>query len=234
MSVKAAVIYASFLGMAGITLLWASTNMLAVAIVLAGFAIYVGVYSLILKRNCVYASLVGSLAGAAPPLAGYCAISSRFDMGAVILLSIFSLWQIPHSYAIALYRFDDYAAASIPALPVQRGLPEVKTHIVGYIIAFLAAALMLTFRGYTGYGFLAVAAVMGSAWLVVALSGFRTADNRLWGKRLFVFSILTLFALSIMMSVDFASPGASDGYAPGSPASQSSSQVPSRQDAERI
>jgi protoheme IX farnesyltransferase len=230
MPVTTAVIYASFLGMAGITLLWAATNLLAVAIVLAGFAIYVGVYSLILKRNCVYASLVGSLAGAAPPLAGYCAISSRFDMGAVILLSIFSLWQMPHCYAIAIFRFEDYAAASLPVLPVRQGLPAVKSHIAGYILAFLAAALMLTFRGYTGYGFLAVAAALGSVWLVMALSGYRTSDNRLWGKRLFVFSILIIFALSVMMSIDFTGPGASDNYAAGSPVSRSRHPVFSRQD----
>jgi heme o synthase len=230
MPVKAAVIYASFLGVAGATLLWAATNLLAVAIVLAGFAIYVGAYSLILKRNCVYASLVGSLAGAAPPLAGYCAVSSRFDTGAAILLSIFSLWQMPHCYAIAIFRCDDYAAASLPVLPVQQGLPAVKTHIAGYILAFLAAALMLTFRGYTGYGFLAVAAVMGSVWLVMALSGYRTSDNRLWGKRLFVFSILIIFALSVMMSIDYTAPGASDNCAAGSQTFRSHHPVFSRKD----
>jgi heme o synthase len=234
MPVKMAVFYASLLGMAGTTLLWAATNLLAVAIVLAGFAIYVGVYSLILKRNCVYASLVGSLAGAAPPLAGYCAVSGRFDTGAVILLSIFSLWQMPHCYAIAIFRFDDYAAASLPVLPVQQGSPALKTHIACYIMAFLAAALMLTFCGFTGYGFLAVAAVMGSVWLVMALTGHRTSDNRLWGKRLFVFSILIIFALSVMMSIDYTTPGASDNYPAGSQTPRSRYRVFNLQDAEGI
>ena len=146
-SLKIAVSYATILGIAGMALLCAATNLLAVVIVLAGLVIYVGVYSLYMKRNSVYSALIGSLAGATPPLAGYCAVTGRFDMGAVILLSIFSLWQMPHCYAIAVFRFDDYTAAAIPVLPVKQGTAAAKKHIVGYILAFMAATLMLTFGG---------------------------------------------------------------------------------------
>ena len=122
-----AISYATILAMAGLALLWAAANLLAVSIVLAGLVIYVGVYSLYLKGNSVYSPLIGSLAGAAPPLAGYCAVTGRFDLGAVILLSIFSLWQMPHCYAIAIFRLDDYTAAAIPVLPVSRAPPRQKS-----------------------------------------------------------------------------------------------------------
>ena len=62
-------------------------------------------------------------------MAGYCAVTGRFDMGAVILLAIFSLWQMPHCYAIAVYRLDDYTAAAIPVLPVKQGLAAAKKHM---------------------------------------------------------------------------------------------------------
>ncbi|MEJ2477348.1 MAG: heme o synthase [Desulfobacterales bacterium] len=210
MSPRVAVFYASFLGISGTALLWAAANMLSVVIVLTGFGIYVGVYSLFLKRNSVYATLIGSLAGATPPLAGYCAVSSRFDMGAVILLSIFSLWQIPHSYAISIFRYDDYAAAAIPVLPVKQEMPIVKRHIAGYILAFMVATLMLSFGGYTGYSYLAVAATVGLLWLHMALTGFKASNDRLWAKKLFTFSLITIFILSVMMSIDFTVPAASD------------------------
>jgi len=202
MSPKVAIVYASLLGATGTALLFTTTNMLCVAIVLTGFIIYAGIYSLYLKRKSVYATLIGSLAGATPPLVGYCAVTNRFDTGAFILLSIFSLWQIPHSYAIAIYRYKDYAAAAIPVLPVEQGIPAAKIHIVGYIMAFIAATLMLTLGGYTGYSYLAVAILMGSFWLRMAWTGFKTTNDQIWAKKLFLFSILTITVLNIMMSID--------------------------------
>jgi protoheme IX farnesyltransferase len=202
-SPKAAIAYGSLLGTAGVGLLWATTNILSVFIVVTGFGIYVGIYSLYLKRHSIYSTLVGSLAGAAPPLAGYCAVSNCFDMGAVILLMIFSLWQMPHSYAIAIFRYEDYAAAAIPVLPVKRGTATAKRHVVWYMLAFVAAALMLTFGGYTGYRYFAVVAAMGLCWLYMAWSGYRTSDDRVWAKKLFVASIVTINVLSAMMTIDF-------------------------------
>jgi protoheme IX farnesyltransferase len=209
MSVKAALFYASLLGMAGMTLLWAQTNLMCIAVVLSGFVIYVVVYSLYLKRHSVHSALIGSLAGAAPPLAGYCAAGNRFDMGALIILSIFSLWQMPHCYAIAIYRFKDYAAAGIPVLPVHQGMPSAKRYIVAYILVFMAAAMMLTAGGYTGYIYLAAAVVTGFFWLLMACSGFKTSDDRAWAKKVFVFSILTIAVLSVMMATDSTMPPAS-------------------------
>jgi protoheme IX farnesyltransferase len=206
MSPTAAVIYASMLGIAGTALLGAATNTLCTAIVLSGLGIYVGVYSLCLKRRSVYSTIIGSLAGAAPPLAGYCAVTNRFDLGALILLSIFCLWQIPHSYAIAVLRFEDYTAAAVPVLPVKRSPAVAKKHIVGYILVFMAAAPMLTIGGYTGNGFLATVLTVGLAWLYLAWSGYKAADNRLWAKRLFVFSILGITVLCVMMAIDFTMP----------------------------
>lgn len=209
MTLKSALFYAALLEAAGMTILLATANLLTVAIVSAGFVIYAGVYSLLLKRHSSYAAWIGSLAGAAPPLAGYCSFSNRFDAGAWILLLIFSLWQIPHAYAITIFRLDDYTAAAIPVPPVQHGSTTVKKHIIGYILAFLAVSTMPTFCGYTGYSYLTVTSLMGMIWLVMAVSGCKSSDDRLWSKRLFVFSILTIFVLSVMMSIDFTVPDAS-------------------------
>ena len=206
MSPGTAVIYGTLLGVAGMALLWAATNPLCGIIVLAGFTIYVGLYSLYLKTHSVYSTLIGSLAGAAPPLAGYCAVSNRFDTGALILLFVFSLWQMPHCYAIAIFRYKDYAAANIPMLPVKKGIPATKKHVIGYMLAFLAATVMLTFAGYTGYLYLAVTTAAGLSWLYTAWSGYRTSDDRIWSKKLFVSSILTITILCAMMSIDFTAP----------------------------
>ncbi|MCG7600522.1 heme o synthase [Halomonas sp. McH1-25] len=204
-----ALAYATVLGLAGFALLYWGANPLAALFAGLGFFVYVVLYSLYLKRNSVYGTLVGSLSGATPPVIGYCAASGQFDMGGAILLLIFSLWQMPHSYAIAIFRFNDYRAASIPVLPVKKGIAAAKRSIVLYIVAFMAAALALSVLGYAGYGYFAVAATMSLYWLYLASLGYRKNDDCAWAKKQFAFSIVMITALSVMMAVDFrAAPAA--------------------------
>ncbi|MBP5143344.1 heme o synthase, partial [Pseudomonas chlororaphis] len=205
-SLKVALVYATILGVAGVALLYKVANPLAALFAVIGFVIYVGFYSLYLKRKSVHGTLVGSLSGAMPPVIGYVAVSNSFDMAALTLLVMFSLWQMPHSYAIAIFRFNDYLAASIPVLPVKRGILVAKKHILLYILAFLVATLMLTFSGYAGMSYLAVAAAMGMYWLYMAWTGYKAVDDTVWARKLFVFSIFTITALSVMMSLDFKVP----------------------------
>ncbi|KHT32465.1 heme o synthase [Pectobacterium carotovorum] len=206
-SLKVTLVYASLLGIAGFTLLYIAANPLAMWLAVMGFVVYVGVYSLYMKRHSVYGTLIGSLSGAAPPVIGYCAVSNQFDAGALILLLIFSLWQMPHSYAIAIFRFKDYQAANIPVLPVVKGISVAKHHITLYIVAFAVATLMLSLGGYAGYKYLIVAAAVSVWWLGMALSGYKNAiDDRVWARKLFVFSIVAITSLSVMMSVDSMAP----------------------------
>src|ERR1700712_903932 len=202
-SLKLALAYATVLGVIGVGLLYFKANALAALFAVIGFVIYVGFYSLYLKRKSVHGTLVGSLSGAIPPVIGYVAVSNSFDLAALTLLVMFSLWQMPHSYAIAIFRFNDYLAASIPVLPVKRGIRVAKRHILIYIVAFLLATLMLTFGGYAGLNYLAVAAAMGMYWLYMAWTGYKAKDDTVWARKLFVFSIFTITALSVAMSLDF-------------------------------
>ncbi len=202
-SPKVTLIYASVLGLVGVALLDIVANRLAALLAVMGFVVYVGLYSLWLKRKSVYGTLIGSLSGAAPPVIGYCAVSNQFDIAALILLLIFSLWQMPHSYAIAIFRFKDYQSASIPVLPVKYGISVTKNHIFRYILAFAVATLMLTLSGYAGYSYFVVAALISAGWLAMAQAGFKTTDDRVWAKKLFIFSIVAITMLSVMMSIDF-------------------------------
>lgn len=208
---KVSLIYASVLGIVGMLLLYVAANPLAMVLAVIGFVIYVGVYSLYMKRKSVYGTLIGSLSGAAPPVIGYCAVTGQFDMGALILLLIFSLWQMPHSYAIAIFRFKDYQAANIPVLPVIKGISVTKNHITLYILAFMVATLMLTLSGYAGYKYLVVAAAVSAWWLGMALRGYKATNDSVWARKLFVFSIIAITSLSVMMSVDFNVPSSAAG-----------------------
>lgn len=193
--------FATVLGLAGFTMLMA-VNLLTVALGIFGFAIYVGAYSLWSKRHSVHGTLIGSLSGAVPPVVGYCAVSGQFDLAALILLVTFCLWQMPHSYAIAIFRFDDYNRVHIPVLPVARGIDTAKHHIVAYTIAFTLSALSLTLAGFTGLAYFVVMLGMGLFWLKLGLDGYRTTDDVKWAKGNFGFSILTVCVLSLMMGLN--------------------------------
>jgi len=199
---RSSLLFALVLGVAGAALLLGGTNLLAFGVAMAGFVVYVLVYSLYLKRNAACSTVIGSLAGAAPPLAAYCAASNTMDAGALIVLGIFSLWQIPHSYAITVFRQGEYAAARVPVMSVKSGVRSTKRQIVWHVAAFVPVTLMLGIFGYAGQTYQAVAAALSLSWLFVALSGYNAADNRLWARRVYLFSIPVIFILSVMMAID--------------------------------
>lgn len=206
MSAFAALSHGILLGIVGFGLLIAYTTQAAVFFAAFGYVIYVGVYSLYMKRNSVYGTFVGSLSGAVPPVVGYCAVTGQFDVGALILLVMFSLWQMPHSYAIAIFRFKDYQAAGIPVLPVAQGIEKAKRHIVLYIAVYALVVMLLPISGYTGLAFMAVACVTSFWWLLMALRGYRRdIDLTGWARQVFAFSIVNITALSIAMAVDYHS-----------------------------
>jgi protoheme IX farnesyltransferase len=202
MSGRAAMVYAGGLGASGLAVLWAGTNALATGLTFLGFVVYVAVYSLALKRTTPLSTLVGSLAGAMPPLAAYCAVSQRFDLGALLVLALFCSWQMPHSYAIAISRYDDYRAADIPVLPVACDIATTKRHIAGHILVFMVEAQLLTVCGYAGMRFFALATVLSLVWF--GLACFGAGDDRRQARTVYAFSILVIVAVSLMLAVDAA------------------------------
>jgi protoheme IX farnesyltransferase len=197
-----AIIYGIMLGLAGVSLLLYFTNFLTVSIALIGLFFYVVVYTLGFKRNSIYGTIVGSVSGAVPPVVGYCAVSNQFDAGAAILFLLLCIWQMPHSYAIAIFRFNDYSLAGIPVLPIRRGLASAKINMFVYVLVFTIVSAMLTVFGYTGLYYLLVSLAISLWWLKLAWLGFKATDDRLWARKMFGFSILAITILSIMMSID--------------------------------
>lgn len=200
---RQALIYATILGVFGALILLAMTNLLTVGIALFGLFIYVVIYSLWLKRNSIYGTFVGSISGAVPPIVGYCAVSSHFDFGALLLFLILSIWQLPHSFAIGIYRYNDYKAAKIPLLPIRHGLHVTKITMLLCVVIYVSLVLMLTIYGYTGVWYLLVNGIFGLLWAIYSIFGFSSNNNdRKWARKMFLFSIINIMVLSIMMSLD--------------------------------
>ena len=195
-----ALIYASMLGIGGFAILLAWTNLLVALIGFVAYVDYIVLYG-ISKRRSVHGTLVGSISGAAPPVAGYCAVTDRFDLGAFIIFMIMVFWQMVHFYAIAIRRAKDYKAAGIPVLPVVKGVRETKIQMILYTIAFIIAVIDLSLRGYAGWTFAIVMGSLGLAWLYKGLRSFGIKDNVLWAKKMFLFSLIVLLSFSVMLSV---------------------------------
>ena len=155
-----ALIFGSALGLLGFGTLLAFTNPLTTAIAALGFFVYVVLYS-IWKSKTVYGTAIGSIAGATPPVIGYCAASGQFDAGAAILFAVLIFWQMPHFFSIALMHLEDYKKADIPVLPLSKGIFRTKIHMVAYILVFIPLTMMLTFTGYTNNLFLFASAASG-------------------------------------------------------------------------
>jgi protoheme IX farnesyltransferase len=204
---QAALLFAGLLAVAGFILLYQGTKCLvAVLLLLVGYIVYAGVYTLHFKRKSIHGTMVGSVSGAMPPVVGYCAASGRFDMAALILLIIFCIWQMPHSYAIAIFRSSDYRAAAIPVYPLVKGTFAAKRHIIGYILAFTCAAALLVPLGYAGVIYLFATLASGIIWFWIALRGLKVQDDIRWARQLFFASISVVTILSIAMSIDRFSP----------------------------
>lgn len=200
-SVVNALVFATFLGVFGALILGFYVNMLTLFIGLIGFFDYVVLYG-ITKRTSEYGTLVGSIAGATPIVAGYTAVTNRFDLGALLLFIVLCIWQMPHFYSIAIYRMKDYAAAKIPVLSVRRGVFATKIHITLYIFAFLLAILSLRVFKFTGNIFIFVMGIVATFWFVYSITGFWIKNTEKWARKMFFISLLIILILSLMLSLN--------------------------------
>ncbi len=189
------------LSVAGLAMLATFANMLTAWITFAGLLVYVVLYSMWLKRSA-HGTWVGSISGAVPPLAGYCATSGHLDMAGLILFAIYAFWQFPHAYAIAILHLQDYARASIPVYPVVHGVARVKRDMPFYVAVFTICALLLSFTHNTGLSYLSVMLALGLAWIRSTWRDRKCEDDRRWAKKSFGYSIVMVMAMSLMMSVD--------------------------------
>lgn len=197
----AALLYATLLGCAGAALLAWYTNVLTLAIALAGLFFYVVAYG-IGKRATVHGTVIGSISGAIPPVVGYCAATGTLDSAAFILFSILVCWQMPHFYAIAMFRKDDYAAAGLPVLPVVYGMYVAKKYILAYIMLFIGAVGALAFFGYAGSIYLAIMGGIGVYWAWQGIMGLDRLDDVRWARRMFHISLVALPALPVALLLD--------------------------------
>jgi protoheme IX farnesyltransferase len=178
-------------------------NTLAAALLAATLIYYVFIYTMWLKRRTPQNIVIGGASGALPPVVGWAAVTGSVDAGAVALFAIIFLWTPPHSWALALFRRDDYARARVPMLPVVAGEPATRLQILVYTLLLVPASLAPVAVGLAGPLYGVVALALGGMLLRHALRVWRDDTDRS-ARPLFGFSILYLFLVFVALLADAA------------------------------
>lgn len=137
-----AILYSLILCIISMALLITFVNTLTALLTFATLIGYAGIYTIFLKHATPQNIVIGGLAGAAPPLLGWVAVTGHIDPPSLILVLIIFAWTPPHFWALAIHRVDDYANAKIPMLPNTHGIPYTKLNILFYTLILFSISML--------------------------------------------------------------------------------------------
>jgi protoheme IX farnesyltransferase len=207
-----------FLSLLAVMLMGMAANWLAAGLLAFTILFYAVVYTMWLKRWTPQNIVIGGASGALPPVIGWAAASGHTPLNAWLLFAIIFLWTPPHSWALALYTTGDYAKAGVPMMPVAKGAASTRRQIMLYSLVFIPVAIAPAFTGLGGPVYLAVSALGGLMFLLLAFRVWRSragddangAQKGLYevkagskdARNLFAFSILYLTLLFASLLVE--------------------------------
>jgi heme o synthase len=189
------------LAAAAFVLLSLTVNPLAAVLALSGFAGYVGVYTMWLKRSTPQNIVIGGAAGAVPPLVGWAAATGGLSWTALYLFAIVFYWTPPHFWALSLLMKREYEKVGVPMMPVVRGDHETRRQILLYTLLLYAVSQLPFCAGGFGTVYLVASMLLGGAFIAGALILYRRADRRS-ALRLYLYSLAYLALLFAAMVVD--------------------------------
>ncbi|MDB5179473.1 MAG: Protoheme farnesyltransferase [Candidatus Saccharibacteria bacterium] len=199
-SVPKALVFGSVVGLVGFAVILLLTNVLTFTLGVIAFIWYVVVYGYA-KRMTAMSTIIGGVAGALPPVAGYTALTGRVDAAAVILFFILFFWQMPHFYAIAMFRRSDYASAKLPVWSVKYGMKSAKKQILIFAIVYAIASGLLYVFGYTHIVYLVLSVALSAYWLHQGISFYKKVDDEKWARKMFGASLLVLLSMCLLIAV---------------------------------
>ena len=182
-------------------MLWTGVNTLTALLGILAFVWYVVIYTFS-KRKTPFSTIIGAVCGALPPVAGYTAATSQLDVTAATLFALLFVWQLPHFYAIAIFRRSDYQKAGIPVWSVKYGEVSTRRQIMFWLVAFTVLVTLLTTSGVASTYFAYIMVPAALYWAVDGALSFRRLDNPTWARRTFATSLVVLILLSSTLSLN--------------------------------
>ena len=198
---RQAIVFSVALFVLGSFLLLYFTNPLTWILTVLTFIFYGFIYTKYLKFMTSQNIVIGGLAGAMPPLLGWTAVSNSIDPNALLLVLIILVWTPPHFWSLAIHKVDDYKEAGVPMLPVQKGIPFTKQHILLYTVLLMAVSLLPFSVGMFGLIYLSSASFLGLVFLYYAVTLYRDDENKK-AMPTFFYSIWYLALLFSSMLID--------------------------------
>jgi protoheme IX farnesyltransferase len=186
-----------------VLVLW--VNPLTALLTFASLIGYAVVYTVFLKRATPQNIVIGGIAGAAPPLLGWAAVTGmhgQWDWAhALLLVLIIFVWTPPHFWALAIFRRDDYARAMVPMLPVTHGVEYTRWQILLYTVLLVVVSILPRLVEMSGNFYFGGALVLGAVFLWHAWKLMDPPDE-FYAMRVFNYSIVYLMALFAFLLVD--------------------------------
>lgn len=196
-----ALLFAAILAGTGLTLLLVFVNGLTAVLTFLSLVGYALIYTVFLKRATSQNIVIGGLAGAAPPLLGWTAVTGHLGYGGVLLVLIIFTWTPPHFWALAIYRVEEYTKAHIPMLPVTHGIPFTKLSIVLYTSLLFVVSLLPFVIAMSGLIYLIGAIILGGVFLYYAIRLKYSTDPKI-AMKTFRYSIIYLMLLFVVLLTD--------------------------------
>ncbi|MCH1601942.1 MAG: heme o synthase [Luminiphilus sp.] len=196
-----AIAFAAVLAFLGAALLAITINVLTAVLTVASLVGYAFIYTMFLKRATPQNIVIGGLAGAAPPLLGWTAVTGEIHAHGLLLVLIIFAWTPPHFWALAIHRKEEYAAVGIPMLPVTHGNRFTALHILLYTILMILITLLPYITLLSGWIYAIAATLLGLRFLYWSIEILRE-KNPDAPMATFKFSITYLMVLFIAMLAD--------------------------------
>ena len=196
-----AILFATLLAILGTALLAVTVNVLTAVLTVASLVGYAFIYTMFLKRATPQNIVIGGLAGAAPPLLGWTAVTGEIHAHGLLLALIIFAWTPPHFWALAIHRKEEYAAVGIPMLPVTHGNRFTALHILLYTILMFLITLLPYITLLSGWIYAVAATLLGLRFLYWSIEILRE-KNPDAPMATFKFSITYLMVLFIAMLAD--------------------------------
>lgn len=198
-------VFASGLIAVSMGMLWYWVNTITAVLTFASLIGYAVIYTVYLKRATPQNIVIGGVAGAMPPMLGWATmtgLSTHSDwINSVVLVVIIFLWTPPHFWALAIYRREEYAKASIPMLPITHGVEYTKRQILIYTILLTIVTIVPIFTGMSGWIYGPAALILDGMFLWHAWR-LRNPPNEAFAMKTFGFSIVHLSFLFLFLMID--------------------------------